>query len=972
MVAFSSSLMAQTGGIKGVILDEKGQPMAGAAVVVPGTQKYAITENDGTFSISAVQGETLNITYLGYDDLNVSVTAEKNYKLTMTPSAATQLNETVVIGYGTSTKKEITGSVTSVRSEDFDKGAFNDASALLQGKVAGLSITNPNGADPNGSMEILLRGTNTLSAGQGPLVIIDGVSGADLNSINFQEVATIDVLKDGSAAAIYGTRGTNGVIIITTKRAKAGKTSVEYDGQVSVQSVLSRAVPMTAEQFKYTVDNYVPTAAASLYGAETDWFEEVTRTPVSHRHSLAGAGGSENFSHRTTLNVEQNQGLLKNNDAKKYLIKTNIHQEAINGWLTFDYNISYAKRKYNGTRTGIFRQAFFHNPTEPVYDENDTAHGGYYTISSMDYYNPVAMLKERNNNYDVDLVSANTRATLNILPVKGLKWDNFVSWTMKNSRYTDYKTKYYPGEWGLNGSAEIANSRTSDVQYESTLQYANTFGDHSVQAILGYSYEQSVSDSSDMYNYGFDTDWFGVNNIGGGKALLTGNASLSSYKESNRYIAFFGRVMYNYAERYMASVSLRRDGSSRFGANNKWGWFPAVSLGWRISGEDFMADKTWCNDLKLRAGFGVTGNDLNKDLQSVDLLVKGGKFWYNGEYASTYTIDRNVNPDLRWEKKYEYNLGLDFAFLDNRLYGSLDMYYRHTKDLLWNYEVPTPPYQYPTLLANAGQMKSYGVELCISGVPVKTDNWTWTTTPTVAFNRNIITKLSDPSKNFNYDTTYKGTIGGEGVMNMDTQILKEGYPVGAFYGYKFLGFRQSDGSWMYESANGRPASVVTEKDKQIIGYAQPCLTFGWNNTIKWKDLDISVFFRGVAGNKILNVARIVYGPQASTSTNVFMKDISKTNTVYANKSNFTDYYLEDGSYLKLDNLTVGYTFRFKENKYIDNLRVYLTGQNLFTITSYSGMDPEISTSNIDSPGIDYCDFYPSVATVLLGLNLTLF
>jgi len=257
-------------------------------------------------------------------------------------------------------------------------------------------------------------------------------------------------------------------------------------------------------------------------------------------------------------------------------------------------------------------------------------------------------------------------------------------------------------------------------------------------------------------------------------------------------------------------------------------------------------------------------------------------------------------------------------------------------------------------------------------VPVRSDNWTWTTTPTVAFNRNIITKLSDPSKNFNYDTTYKGTIGGEGVMNMDTQILKEGYPVGAFYGYKFLGFRNSDGSWMYESANGRPASVVTEKDKQIIGYAQPWLTFGWNNTIKWKDLDISVFFRGVAGNKILNVARIVYGPQASTSTNVFMKDISKTNTVYANKSNFTDYYLEDGSYLKLDNLTVGYTFRFKENKYIDNLRVYLTGQNLFTITSYSGMDPEISTSNIDSPGIDYCDFYPSVATVLLGLNLTLF
>ncbi len=513
--AFSLSAQSQT--IKGVVLDENGQPMTGATVVVPGTQKYSITESDGSFSINAASGETLNVSYLGYDDLSVTVDGGKAITISLHPSAATLLDETVVIGYGTSTKKEITGSVTSLRGDDFDKGAFSDASAMLQGKVAGLSITNPNGADPNASMEILLRGTNTLSAGQGPLIIIDGVSGADLNSINFQEVESIDVLKDGSAAAIYGTRGTNGVIIISTKRAKSGKTSVEYDGQVSVQTLLSRAVPMTAEQFKYTVDNYIPAASASLYGAETDWFDEVTRTPVSHRHSLAVAGGSEHFSHRTTLNVEQNQGLLRNNDAQKYLMKTNIHQEAVEGWLTFDYNLSYAKRKYNGTRTGIFRQAFFHNPTEPVYDETDTEHGGYYTVSSMDYYNPVAMLKERSNNYDVDFVSANTRVTLNILPVKGLKWDNFVSWTMRNSRFTDYKTKYYPGEWGLNGSAEIGNKRNSDVQYESTIQYANTFGEHSVQAILGYSYEQQVSDESSLYNYGFDTDWFGVNNIGGGR-----------------------------------------------------------------------------------------------------------------------------------------------------------------------------------------------------------------------------------------------------------------------------------------------------------------------------------------------------------------------------------------------------------------------------------------------------------------------
>lgn len=507
---------AQNGRVSGTVSDENMVPMTGATVVVPGTQHYAITDVDGKFSIEARPGETLSVSYLGYDDQTVAVTDAAVYNVSLHPSAATLLDETVVIGYGTSTKKEITGSVTSLKAEDFDKGAFTDASALLQGKVAGLSITNPNGADPNASMEILLRGTNTLSAGQGPLVIIDGVSGADIRSINFQEVESIDVLKDGSAAAIYGTRGTNGVIIITTKKARSGKTSVEYDAQASVQTVLSRATPMTADEFKYAIENYKPALSSSLYGAQTDWFKEVTRTPFSHRHSLAVSGGSEAFSHRTTLNVEQNQGLLKNNNAAKYLIKTNIHQDALQGWMTFDYNLSYAKRKYEGTRTGIFRQAFLHNPTEPVYDESDTEHGGYFTVSSMDYYNPVAMLKERNSNYDVDFVSANGRATLNILPVKGLKWDNFVAWTMENSRYTDYRTKYYPGEWGLNGSAEIDNSRTSDIQYESTLQYSGQFGLHSVQAVLGYSYEQQISDSSSAGNYDFDTDWFGVNNLGGG------------------------------------------------------------------------------------------------------------------------------------------------------------------------------------------------------------------------------------------------------------------------------------------------------------------------------------------------------------------------------------------------------------------------------------------------------------------------
>ncbi len=419
---------AQNKTISGTVRDDRSEPLPGATLVVAGSNAYAITDSNGKFSLSASQGQEITVSYLGFDDYVFTVTGTSQYNINMRPSEATMLNESVAIGYGTTTKKEVTGSVTSLRSEDFDRGAYNSPAGMLQGKVAGLQITNPNGGDPNGSFEILLRGTNTLSAGQGPLIIIDGVVDADLSTINFQEVETIDVLKDGSAAAIYGTRGTNGVIIITTKRAQSGRTSVEYDGQVSVQTVLSRAKPMNAKQFREAVTAYVNGGEAYLYGGETDWFEQITRTPISHKHSLAISGGSEKFSHRTVLNIEQNQGILKKNDVSKYLVKTNIHQEALEGWLVFDYNLSYTKRKYNGTRSGIFRQAFFHNPTEYVYDPSDTENGGYFTVTAMDYYNPVAMLNERNGETDVDVIGANGRATLNIKPVKGLKWDNFISY----------------------------------------------------------------------------------------------------------------------------------------------------------------------------------------------------------------------------------------------------------------------------------------------------------------------------------------------------------------------------------------------------------------------------------------------------------------------------------------------------------------------------------------------------------------
>ena len=915
---------AQNKTISGTVRDDRSEPLPGATLVVAGSNAYAITDSNGKFSLSASQGQEITVSYLGFDDYVFTVTGTSQYNINMRPSEATMLNESVAIGYGTTTKKEVTGSVTSLRSEDFDRGAYNSPAGMLQGKVAGLQITNPNGGDPNGSFEILLRGTNTLSAGQGPLIIIDGVVDADLSTINFQEVETIDVLKDGSAAAIYGTRGTNGVIIITTKRAQSGRTSVEYDGQVSVQTVLSRAKPMNAKQFREAVTAYVNGGEAYLYGGETDWFEQITRTPISHKHSLAISGGSEKFSHRTVLNIEQNQGILKKNDVSKYLVKTNIHQEALEGWLVFDYNLSYTKRKYNGTRSGIFRQAFFHNPTEYVYNPSDTENGGYFTVTAMDYYNPVAMLNERNGETDVDVIGANGRATLNIKPVKGLKWDNFISYGITRRESRDYKTRYYPGETGMMGSAEIENSISTDLQYETTLNYNNSFGNHNLQAILGYTYQTRGYRGSYMYNYSYDTDFFGTDNIGSGYALQDGMAQMSSSRSSSKYVAFFGRVMYNYADKYLASVSLRRDGSSRFGAQNKWGWFPAVSLGWRITQENFMKEVTWLNELKLRAGYGVTGNQDFDNYRSLFLMSTNGHYYSNGRWYNTYVPASNANPNLGWEKKSEFNVGVDISVLDGRLGGTIDYYYRLTTDLLYDYAVPVPPYDYKSFFTNVGSISNSGIEVTINAIPVKTRNWEWNTTFIFSRNSNKLIKFTNEEfQGQEYRIGWVNT-----PLGVYSQRLMEGESLGSFYGPIYQGVDEKTGN-----------AIVSTDDEN-----------------EW-----------AIGGKVLNQMRGVY----ENITNMGLQNIQESwlyDQSYTGGVVYSSKYLEDATYLKLDNVSLTYNIPLNTN-FIKGLRVYATAQNVFILTGYTGVDPEVSLTGL-APGIAPLSYYPRTRTFTLGASIT--
>lgn len=593
--------------VSGTVVDGQNEPVIGASVMVKGTTSGVATGIDGDFSIAAKPSDVLKVSAVGYKTAEVKVEGTAPIRITLEESSEV-LDEVVVIGYGTSTKKELTGSVASMKKEELNPGTFPNAMGMLQGKVAGLQIVNPSGADPTAKYEILLRGTNTLAAGQGPLVIIDGVAGADIRNINPQDIESIDVLKDGSAAAIYGTRGTNGVIIVTTRRAREGRAEVTYEGQFTVGKVTRRAVPLTASEFNYVIDTYRPELSGSKYGADTDWFDEITRTPISHKHTLSLSGGTEKFSHFTSLNYEKAEGVQRGNDFEKIAGRTNIRQILLEGWVDVDVNLFITHRKYNPSNTSAFQQAFIHNPTEPVYDPSNSTSGGYYRIEAMEYYNPVAMINERTSTTVNDNFGGNARVTLNIKPIKGLKWDAFLALSRESNESKTYSTHFYPSIIGTDGSAEISNYKNNDTQFETTLNYIRSFGPHSLQALLGYTYQKGTENSAGMSNVGFDFDDTETNDIGSGTGLLNGKAGLSSYKESHTYIGFFGRVLYNYDQRYLASVSLRRDGSSRFGKNNKWGWFPAVSLGWRISREAFLRDVEWLNELKIRGGYGVTGN----------------------------------------------------------------------------------------------------------------------------------------------------------------------------------------------------------------------------------------------------------------------------------------------------------------------------------------------------------------------------
>ena len=942
--------------VSGVVKDVYGEPIIGVTVFEEGTQNAMATDLEGKYSLTVKPSATLHFSCIGYSDVYVTVTGAV-HNVTMEEDVTT-LDDVVVIGYGHTTRKEVTGSVASIKSDDFLQGNNSSPYDLINGKIAGLSIVRYDGGDPNGGISIQLRGNTTMSAGAQPLVVIDNVVGGSLDSINPEEIESIDVLKDGSAAAIYGTRGTNGVILITTKKGKSNeRATVDFSSYASVQTVNRKLEVLSAKEFREVL--------AKGYtgfdgGSDTDWLDAITRkAPLTQYYNLGISGGAESVTYRAAVSYMNDKGLVIDSDRRDIRARMNITQKAINNRLTLNYNFNYNDRVAHPTDQWAVQQAVRRNPTEPIYDESDTQHGGYYTNSApFQYYNPVALIKENEQENRTRYMMGSVRASFEILD--GLALSATGSFNQYSGSSSSYRTKYYPQDAQTAGEASINNYWNLTKLLDIELNYDKKFGDHALQLLGGYSYTDNMYETAWMWNKDFDTDYFSWHNIGSGTGLQDGAASMSSSKQSSKLIAFFGRAIYNYKEKYLLSVSARYEGSSKFGANNKWGLFPAVSAGWRIDQEDFMKGVKWLDELKFRIGYGVTGNQDISNYQSLARLTTSGKFYYNGAWINSYGPASNANEDLKWERKSEFNIGLDFSFLKGRIGGTIDFYDRTTSDLLYTYSVPVPPNLYSRKFTNVGVIKNTGVELTLNAVPVRTKTFTWNTTLTLAHNKNILQRFSNEDYAMQYiDQGYISTD-----FKQYVERIYEGEPIGNFYGPVFMGM-DSEGRATYKGV--APGEAVSEAVYEVIGNAYPDLTFGWSNNLNYKNFDLSFLFRGSIGNDVANIQRLFYeGYYYFGGKNILRSTFdSKDNT---GQTTWSSHFVEDGSFLKLANVTLSYRF-FPKVDWMKSLKVYVTGTNLLTLTKYKGVDPEVNLNGL-APGIAWDEFYPSTRSFVFGVNFT--
>lgn len=979
MFLLSSTLAFAQNKVTGTVTDKTGAPLPGVNVLEKGTTNGSITDVNGKYSINVGKGKTLMFSYIGFTTREVVV--NQNVIDIALQEDLQALDEVVVIGYGSMTRKDVTSSITTVKADKLNVGTYTSPAQLLQGKVPGLTITQS--SDPNSEYSsITLRGASSLRGGEAmePYYVVDGVPGVSLALIAPEDIESIDVLRDATATAIYGSKAANGVIIVTTKKGKAGKASVTYSAYIAADNVMKNLDMMTADDLRayakannFTINND--------FGANTDWQKEVQRTAFTHNHNVSISGGSDRTSYTASINYMEKQGVIKGTDMDRLIGRAFVQTRALNDRLTLSMNLNASITNNNSVETGgdnnsVYDAMNYYSPLVPVRDEN-----GNWThyVGVSQNYNPLSMINEDLYHHQTKKLQGTAKASLDI--IDGLQWNATLSYQNEQFLWDEYHTSQSQMTYVKdNGQAHRRTTQDLKKVFETYLNYDKTFNEvHKLGIMLGYSWEETTkADGYGLTVYDFYNDDLGYKNLGMANKMDGIDGVWSSAENTLRMISFYGRVNYSYNSKYLLQATVRRDGSSAFGANNRWATFPSFSAAWRISEEEFAKDWGF-DDLKLRAGYGVSGNSLGFD-PYISRMVYGGTGWFtyvdsNGVESSYRTIGalRNSNPDLKWESTSMFNVGVDFSVLGGRLGATVEYYVKKTSDLILDYEVSTNRYQYGRMWANVGDISNKGVEISINAIPVQTKNFEWSTTLNLSHNKNVVEKISNDAYSVPYIDKANPNIGGSAQANSIQRIM-EGEPIGTFYMWKWAGYNDEGVSVFNEyDEDGNVIGTTTrldDKDRVKVGSAQPKLNLGWNNTLTYGNWTLTAFFQGTFGNKIFNATRAQYNnttniQQGKNGLKEIMTDQKITDV---NAQAPSDRYLEDGSYLRLSTLSLGYDFG-KIGNWINNLKLTATCNNVFTITGYSGTDPEVSLGGIE-PGIDWRNsFYPRTRTFMLGLNV---
>lgn len=960
---------AQSKSISGKVTDEKGTPLAGASVLVKGSTIGTTTDSLGSFNLKIpTASKILIVSSIGYNSSEITIQAQSFLSVSL-QSLNNALNDVVVIGYGTARKTDLTGAVSNLSSKDLNPGSVTNPLQQLAGKAAGVNITEV-GSEPGVAPTVRIRGISSLVGGNDPLVVVDGIQGNMdlLNQVPPSEIASVDILKDASATAIYGSRGAPGVILITTKKSAVGKTSVEFTENTSLDVIPKKLKLLNASQWSQEA-NTLGVDASANHGSNTDWYDLLTQNGYTQNHALAFGGGANEFNYRASISVIDQTGIVVNSNYRKYIGRIAATQKALDDRLTLTMNVNSGINDVTYEPNGIGNAAFSSNlitqayvarPTDPVFNTD----GSYFRDANVfQYTNPYAVNKTVQNDVKTNYLFGSLRADLDIY--KGISAGWFGSW-----RKVDGNTGYYlPATSTVQnaidnkGIGHINNDHTDEKLMDINLSYKHDFSKNHLDAIAVYEWQAQTYNGDYVQGRGFINDLASYNALQLGDISKVLQGGISSYKNDRRLVSFLGRLNYSYDNKYLLTASFRRDGSTVFGVNNKWGNFPSASLAWRISQEDFMKNMRVFSNLKLRVGYGITGNQQGIGPQnSIALVGQAGSVFFGGTTIPNYAASQNANPNLRWETKKQANIGLDFGMFNDRLTGAVEVYSANTDNLLFNYTVPlVGPFLTTNILANVGSLQNRGLELTLSYMLIKTDKVTLTLSGNGTLMQNKVLSLGGNIEGYDIPTNY--------VAWGSNAYLVVGKPIGTYLILKHSGINaQGVETVVGQDASGNVDQGPQSKSRVQEGQSVPKYAYAFTPSFTYKNFDASMVWRGSGGNKIYN------GLRTDLS---LLQNLGKQNLLASaiplgmHSSPFgSDQWLENGSYLRWENLTLGYRFNLTNVKYIKALRLSFTGQNLALITKYSGLDPEVDASGGNSTGGDY-GIYPRTMTFSVGLNVIL-